>query len=245
MALPKFNDTPSYEMNIPSTGTKIKYRPFLVKEQKVLLIAFESQDEKQILEAMINTIRSCIVDSISINKLTTFDIEYMFIQIRTKSVGEKADLVLPCPKCESDCETSVKLDDIKVEGINNDIPLIKINDEYSLKLRYPKYVDVLEKTVKQKNDSFIERLYILIRTCLDSLQSNEERFPFDDETEEEIESFLDSLPGHVFDEIMKFAKDLPTLKHDLKYHCESCNEDHSRTLQGIADFFQFASPMKA
>lgn len=244
MALPKFSDTPIYEMIIPSTKMKVKYRPFLVKEQKVLLIAFESQDEKQILDAMINCIRSCIIDSISVKHLTTFDVEYMFVQIRTKSVGEKTTLLLPCPKCDADCETVVKLDDIQVNGVG-DLPVIKINDQYNLKLKYPKYTDVLEKTVKEKDTSMMGKLYVLVRTCLDSLESEEERFAFDDEPEQEVEAFLDSLSSEVFEKIMLFTRELPALTHDIKYHCESCNESHDRTLYGIMDFFRYASPTKA
>ena len=244
MALPKFSDNPIYNMNIPSTNQMVKFRPFLVKEQKVLLIALESQDEKQILEAILNCIQSCVQGKLNIKFLTTFDIEYMFLKIRSKSVGEKTDLLIPCVSCDEKCEVKVDLESIEINDIERELELIKINDEYSLKLRYPRYAEVMNKVTSTTEKNLVSQIYILIRTCLDSLMTAEERILFDDETPEEVESFLDSLPGEVFEKIMKFSQSIPALFHDIEYDCQSCNHHNVRSLEGLTDFFQYASPMK-
>jgi hypothetical protein len=243
MALPKFNDTPVYELTVPSMKKKVKFRPFLVKEQKILLIAMESRDEGQIANAILETIESCIQEDIPGKKYTPFDIEYIFLQIRSKSVGETATLNLPCLECEEVNETVVALQDIEVQGLEKELPLIKINDQYSLKLRYPRYQDALMLGGPSDEDT-AGQFYVAMRSTLDSLHSEDERIDFDEETREEVEGFLDSLPTSVFEEIVKFVNDLPSLTHSIKYTCTSCGHENSRNLTGLIDFFQYASPMR-
>jgi len=238
MALPKFNDIPQYELTIPSTKNKVSYRPFLVKEQKVLLIALESQDEKQVLNAIMNTIESCILDPIDVKKLSTFDVEYIFIQIRTKSAGETSDIGLACSNadCDHTNKVSVKLEDIKID-LPNEIKSIKINDQYTLVLKYPNYQELLNE-VDLNDKSQVNQLYGLLTSCLGSLNTDEERISFLDETKEEIEGFLNQLTTDQFAEVMSFANNLPKLKHDVSYKCEECGNENIRTLEGLADFFQ-------
>lgn len=246
MALPKINDSPIYNMEIPSTQKSITFRPFLVKEQKILLIAMESQDEAQILSAILNTIASCVQETISVTDLTVFDIEYMFLQLRAKSVGENAELGIECPTCKEVCSTTINLESLKLGTIPNP-PQIKINDQYTLQLRYPRYSEVLSKMkgLKGKDGSSIAlQLEILTQSCMDTLLTEEERIDFADETPEEINSFLDNLPTDIFDNLIAFAQDLPTLKEDVNFHCDKCNTDHTKKLEGLVDFFQYASPMK-
>ena len=241
MALPKFNETPVYQLTIPSTKRIVKFRPFLVKEQKILLIALESQDERQILEAIMNCIDSCTLEKINLPSLATFDIEYMFMQIRDKSVGEKTKLIFSCRECQTECETEVDLEDITIdipEGKNQ----IKVNDQYIIQMRYPNYGDLI-KELKDSNDkSAVEKLYDLVYLCMDSLLSDEEKISFRDETKEEVESFLDSLNPETFEKILTFTQNLPTLTKEAKYHCKVCEKEYERTLKGINDFFLYASP---
>jgi len=234
MALPKLNDKPKYEVVIPSTQKTVRYRPFLVKEQKVLMLAMESQDQKQILSSITDTISSCVEEDISVNKLTTFDVEYIFTQIRAKSVGETATVGIDCEKCEHNNEVVIKIDEIKID-VPQKIKKIKLNDKYSVTMRYPSYQFMLQDDVI--NGSSVEQLYSAVRMCLDYLETDEERINFDEETKEEVEQFLDQLDTNQFNEIMEFVNSLPKLTHDVNFKCESCGSDNKIVLEGIKDFF--------
>jgi ribosomal protein L44E len=246
MALPKFNDNPLYQLTIPSNKKFVKFRPFLVKEQKVLLIAFESKDEGQILEAIGSCIESCIQDKIDVKNLTTFDIEYIFMQIRSKSVGEKAELIFKCPTCDESCETQVDLENISV-SLPEKTSTVKINEKYTIQLKYPVYSDIVKEYRMNKSGntlSDVDKLYFLIKTCMDSLLTEDERIPFKDETQEEIDEFLDSLGTDSFNKILEFTQNIPSLEVDAEYTCKKCNENHTRKLKGMTDFFMYASPTR-
>ena len=243
MALPKFNDIPIYELTIPSTQKKVTYRPFLVKEQKVLLIALESADDKQILNAIVNTLESCIQDPIDVSSLTTFDVEYIFIQIRTKSAGESSTIGLMCKSCEHLNEVKVNLEEIHMD-LPKEKPAIKLNENYTLILKYPQYRSLLEEEITPET-SAVSQLYGVIIACLDSLNSDEERISFKDETQEEVEDFLNQLTTAQFDEIMNFVNGLPRLNHEVKFNCSECFTENARMLEGVSDFFQSPSLMKA
>lgn len=236
MALPKINEIPTYELTIPSTKQRVKYRPFIVKEQKVLLIAMESQDQKQILNAIINTIEACMISSIDIKKLTSFDVEYIFTQIRAKSVGEKSNISITCQKCDHANPVQVNLEEIKID-IPKTTMSVKLNDQYTIKLRYPKYIVMLQNEALQKAETMTETLYNLIIACLDSLQTDEENIKFDDEPQSEIVTFLETLNTQQFNELVSFVQDLPKLSHKVEFDCISCKHHNKVALQGIQDFF--------
>lgn len=236
MALPKLNDLPNYELVIPSTGNTVSYRPFLVKEQKVLLMALESQDEKQILRAVTETIRSCILDPIKIESLATFDIEYIFTQLRSKSAGETSNVNLKCSECEEYTEVAINLDEIKIE-LNNDNELIELTDKYTLKMKYPQYSGLLLQTESDDADTLTNAIFEMIIMCLDELRTEEEIIKFSDEPREEIENFLEGLTTTQLDLIMNFVNNLPKLEHKVDFNCNACNHENSLTLQGLQDFF--------
>ena len=158
MALPKLNDSPKYELVIPSTQKAVRFRPYLVKEEKVLMMAMESQDEAQVLGAITDTIAACVDDNIKISKLTTFDVEYMFIQIRAKSVGESIELNMACKECEHQTAVSVKLDDVKIDvpKVSN---MIELSDQISIEMRWPTYTAMLDSSVFNFGFGF---LYMII-----------------------------------------------------------------------------------
>jgi hypothetical protein len=235
MPLPIVNEVPRYTLTVPSTKKEFRYRPFLVKEQKVLLIALESQDNKQILSSIVDTISSCIDEDIDLSSLTTFDVEYMFTRIRAKSVGETSKIIVKCSECEADNEHEVQLDQITVD-VPDKIQNIQLNDKYTLKLKYPMYSHMTKADLSE-NASSSETLYHLTIGCLDSLQSEEENFSFKDETKKDTEDFLDSLTSDQFNMIMEFVNTVPSLSHDIKFTCTSCNQDNTYTLRGINDFF--------
>jgi hypothetical protein len=234
MALPKLNENVKYEVIVPSTQQAVKFRPFLVKEQKVLLMALESQDQKIILNSIVDTIDACVIDPLKTSTLTTFDVEYMFTQIRSKSVGESVEVNLICQECEHQTPTSIKLEDIKI-----DVPKaknqIKLNEQYTLNLKYPMYSSTIDHVIEDGSNT--EQMYKLIVSCLDSLETPDERISFSDETPEDVESFIENLNSVQFEGIMEFVQNLPQLKHDVDFVCEACKKENKITLQGMQDFF--------
>ena len=236
MALPKINDVPKYELVIPSTKQSVKFRPFLVKEQKVLLMAMESQDPKQIVNAITDTIKVCLLSDTDFNRLTSFDVEYLFIQIRAKSVGERSNLSLLCQECEKSTEVVVDLEKIFVDVPKTSMS-IKLNDQYTLKLRYPTYTSMLQNDIMTQTKSTTEMIYQLIIACLDSLQSQENNIKFDDEPREEVTKFLEGLTSQQFDQLVTFVQNSPKLKHKINFECKHCKHPNTITLEGIQDFF--------
>lgn len=236
MALPKINESPKYKVTIPSMKRDVFYRPFYVKEQKILLMAMESQDQELILKAMVDTITSCLEEDINPNSLTIFDVEYIFTKIRSKSAGESADIILSCKECSTDNEISINLEEIPTPEVTN-IEDIVLNDKYTLKLRYPKYNHMLESIQKEEKVTATSLILDLAMASLDKLLTEDEAITFDDETEEEKTQFLDNLNGDQFKKIMAFVEDLPKLSKDVKFKCEKCKHDNEYTLQGIQDFF--------
>jgi hypothetical protein len=233
MALPKINEVPKYFLEIPSTEKKLAYRPFLTKEQKILLIAMESQNQENILGAITDIIQTCVLEDIDIKQLTTFDVEYLFTQIRSKSVGETSKIGMKCSECETANEISINLEEIKVNKDNVPSNIIKLNDKYTLKLKYPNYLFTLKTTA----DSFTENMILLIVGCLDALMTEEEHISFKDETEADILDFIDSMTTTQFEEVLTFANGIPKLEHKVEFVCENCQHQNHGTLKGINDFF--------
>lgn len=236
MALPKINDVPKYDLTIPSTKAQIKFRPFLTKEQKVLLMAMETQDQKQILNAITDTIEACIVSQVDIKNLTSFDVEYIFTQIRAKSVGEKSNIAINCGECEKSTPVQINLEDIKIDVPKSNMS-VRLNDKFVIKLRYPKYQSMTMNEELQNADTMTEVLYHIVIACLDSLQSDEENIKFDDEPIEEVTTFLESLTSQQFEELMIFVKNIPKLTHKVEFDCAHCKHHNTITLEGIQDFF--------
>jgi hypothetical protein len=238
MALPRLNDTPKYDLVIPSLQETVRYRPFLVKEQKVLMLAYEAQDKKHILKAILDTIDACVDGSIEVNKLATYDIDYIFTQIRSKSVGETAEIQILCSECEQANEVNVNLGEIEIDAKVSSNNLVKINDTISVKLRHPSYSYFMD------NDEFFgegrsqtDMMLDLIISCLDSVMTEDEVIKISDEPIEEVRNFIDSLTTDQFGMITKFVEDMPAMKQDIKFKCNACGEENNRTLKGLDDFF--------
>ena len=236
MALPKINELPRYELTIPSSKQQVSFRPFLVKEQKTLLIALESQDESQILRAVVDTIGSCVYDPIKLETLATFDVEYVFTMIRSKSVGENANVNLKCTKCEEFTEVVIPLEDIRIE-IPEETPTVKLNDNYTIQLKYPQY-KALEKELNSSDpDTMTDAMIDMIILCLDKLRTEDELINFANETKENIMTFIESLNTQQFEDLINFVQSLPKLKHDVLFKCDHCDKDNEVLLQGLQDFF--------
>lgn len=235
MALPKINTAPEYELTIPSSGKTLRFRPFLVKEQKVLLIALESKDEKQVLSAINNTISSCVKDNINLSSLTTYDTEYIFTQIRAKSVGETTKVSSQCEQCSTSNEVTINFENIKMTSNTTADKTVKLNDQYSIKLKHPSYQDV--GLYLSRSETQTQKLIDSIVMCLDSLITEDEIIKFKEETKSDIEDFIDSLTTQQIEEIMQFINDIPTLSLDIDYDCVKCGHHNNITLKGLGDFF--------
>lgn len=235
MALPKLNSAPVYEMTIPSTGQNVTYRPFLVKEQKNLLIAFEAQNRRDLVRAVQRTIEACVEDNID-NNLTTFDVDYMFTKIRSKSVGETADILVPCSECQTKNEVKVDLDDVTVDS---EVPkmLVQITDDVSVQMKFPTYDDFLGNTSLLDSTTVTEALLQLIITCMDSVLTEEERYSLRDETAEDVINFLESMTSEQFEKVSQFANNIPNVTKTVSFLCESCGHENEKTLKGLDDFF--------
>jgi len=234
--LPNINKLPTYQTTIPSSQTKVSFRPFLTKEQKILLIALESQDEKQILDAIIQTLKACYQD-LDYQSLTTFDVEYLFTQLRSKSVGEKSKIALPCENCGHENQIEVDLEKISVDVPNEANMDIALTSQYTLRMKYPNYSFMMENAHLTNTESFTNVLMELMIACMDSLRTEEEKISFADEKHDDIVTFIDNLTSEQLEKIMEFMKSIPKLKHDVDFNCSKCQHENKYTLEGIADFF--------
>tara|TARA_X000000368_G_scaffold67102_1_gene48321 strand:+ start:3223 stop:3939 length:717 start_codon:yes stop_codon:yes gene_type:complete len=237
MPLPKIS-TPTYDLVLPSNGKKIKYRPFLVREEKVLILALESQDIKQISNAVKSTLKSCIqTRGVKIDDLPTFDIEYVFLNVRAKSVGESLDLVVTCP---DDNETTVNVqiytDDIKVvkdPEHDNEVPL---DAKLTLKMKYPS-MDQFIKNNFDVGDSTTDDTFEIVSLCIDTIYDDSDVWSASDCTKKELIDWVGDLNTSQFKEIEKFFATMPKLSHTMKVTNPKTEVESEVTLEGLASFF--------
>jgi len=230
MSLPLLNEVPNYELKIPSTGKKIKYRPYLVKEEKVLLMANESKDEAQIILAITDTVRACTNNKVPLETLTTFDLEYLFIKIRAKSVGEKVELSLPCEECQHRNITSINLDEVVCPVVDTETT-VKINDTVSVELQYPSYHEL------EPNEDETEAVFNIVTGCIKAVYNGDERIDIQDEPKETIRRFLESMTSKQFGLIADFVKNMPKVTHYINFDCTECGEHNEIEVKGIQNFF--------
>jgi len=236
MALPKLNEVPQYELTIPSTGKIAAYRPFLVKEQKVLLIANESQDRRQVLRALLNTIDACVPD-VDVTQLTGFDVDYIFTRIRTKSVGETAKVGLKCQSCDVTNEVTVNLENVySTQPPENNI--VKLTDQISVEMSYPKYNQVINsEKLLDDEASLTEKALETLKMCLTAVLTENERIALKDETAQEVDDFIGSLSNQQLETLLQYVNKVPQLKTDVEFMCEPCGHENKIEIQGINDFF--------
>jgi len=240
MPLPKIA-TPSYELELPSTGKTIQYRPFLVKEEKLLVIALESQDTKQITNAIKAVIRSCVLTkSVKVEDLPTFDIEYLFLNIRGKSVGEDIDVKIVCPDDEkTEVNISVNLDDIQVEKSKDHSNKIKLDKNLMMELKYPSLNEFVKSNFDPNdlNRSAMDQSFDLISTCIDKIYDQDEVWVAADCTKKEIKDFIESMNSAQFKQIENFFETMPKLSHTIKVTNPKTKVESEVVLEGLASFF--------
>ena len=238
MPLPKIA-TPTYELELPSSGETIKYRPFLVKEEKLLVIALESEDNKQITNAIKVVLKNCILTKgIKVETLPTFDIEYLFLNIRGKSVGEEIEVNVTCPDDgETQVKTTINLDDIEVQKDDNHTNKIKVDDSIMMEMKYPSLEQFIKNNFDFNDDNNIERSFDLIGSCIDKVYNEEEVWSLADCTKKEIDTFLEQMNSSQFQEIEKFFETMPKLSHSVKLKNPNTGVESDVLLEGLASFF--------
>jgi len=237
MALPKIN-TPIYELEIPSTGKKIRYRPFLVKEEKVLIIAMESEDPKQMASAVKDVISNCILSrGIKVNELATFDIEYLFLNIRGKSVGEEVEVLVTCPDDKTTrVPVNINLDDIQIQNNKEHSKDIKLDDNLTLRMKYPSMSEFIKNNFAQGQIN-VDDTFDLITGCVDQIFSEEESWASSDCTKKELNEFIESLSSKQFKEVEKFFETMPKLSHNIKVKNPETGVESEILLEGLTSFF--------
>ena len=240
MPLPKIA-TPSYELELPSTGKTIQYRPFLVKEEKLLVIALESQDTKQITNAIKAVIRSCVLTkSVKVENLPTFDIEFLFLNIRGKSVGEDIDVKIICPDDEeTEVTINVNLDDIKVQKSEGHSKQIKLDKDLMMELKYPSLNEFVKSNFDPNDTdrSAMDQSFDLISTCIDKIYNEDEVWAASDCTKKEIKDFLESMNTSQIKQIETFFDTMPKLSHSIKVTNPKTKVESDVVLEGLASFF--------
>ncbi len=241
MPLPKIN-TPTYELTLPSNRKKVKYRPFLVREEKILVLALESEDQKQITDAIIQIIGDCLITkNIDVTKLPTFDIEYLFLNVRSKSVGESVEVNITCPDDgKTKVETSINIDDIKVVKSKDHKLIVKLDDKYSMKLKYPSLDQFIENNfdfeMAEPNES-VSAAMSMLSSCIDMIYDEEESWDASESTKEELDDFIDQLNTKQFQEVEEFFRTMPKLSHKLKVTNPQTGVESEVVLEGLASFF--------
>ena len=239
MPLPKIN-TPTYEMTLPSTGKKIKYRPFLVREEKILILAMESENMKDITNSIIQILSDCILtENVKIESLATFDIEYLFLNVRARSVGETVDVNITCPDDgETQVEMSIDIDSIKVQKTRGHKNIIKLDDELSMKLKYPSLDQFVENNFEtEEGASEINQSLSMITSCVEMIYNQEESWEASDYSKKELDEFIEQLNTKQFKQIEKFFATMPKLSHTIAVKNPETGVESEVVLEGLASFF--------
>ena len=237
MPLPKIS-TPTYELEIPSTKKKIRYRPFLVKEEKILIIAMESQSDTEIANAVKDVLSTCILTKgVKVDTLSTFDIEYLFLNIRGKSVGEDVEVLVTCPDDnKTKVPVRINLDDIKIITHDDHKRDIKLDDSLLMRMRYPSINEFIKSNFST-SEVKSEDTFDLIISCIEQIFNDEESWSTSDCTKEEMNDFLDQLNSNQFKEIEKFFDTMPKLSHTVKVTNPKTKVESEVVMEGLASFF--------
>jgi len=243
MALPKVS-IPTYELTVPSSGEKVSYRPFLVKEEKTLLMAAEDQNVATITKAMRDIIFSCTDGEVDLKTLAPYDIEYIFLQLRGKSIGDVISLKLKKPEsidceeaeCPEGTEVSINIDDIKIDTSSMKDSKIELTEDIGIKLGYPQ-LETVQKYVVKGGGMSADGIFKMINDCIEYIWEGEEIYKAKDSTKKELTDFIESLNSIQFTKIRDFFESMPRLQHEITWTCSKCNKSAPLLLEGIDSFF--------
>lgn len=231
MSLPRL-ETPTYELILPSTEEKIKFRPFLVKEYKVLLTVLES-DAEEIYRTVIDLIDVCTFNKLQVTKLPNFDVEYLFLNIRAKSIGETSNLIVTCKSCQHKMEFAADITQAKVNKNEKHSKKIKINEDISIEMRYPNFKEIME--IYENSDS--EKIVDLVCNCIETILTKEKYYKLEEYGKEEIVEFVNSFSKEQFDKLENFFVTMPKLQYTITKVCDSCGTENKSVVEGLQNFF--------
>ena len=236
MSLPQIN-TPVHELKIPSTGKKVKYRPFVVREEKILLLALESEKQEEVTDAIIQIISNCIQTKIDLDSLSTFDVEYIFLNVRAKSVGEILEFSITCPDDgETQAEVEINIDDIQVVKDKSHTDTIDLENGYFIKMKYPTMKYIMEKKPDDKK-SLIDSTFEYAVECIDTIYNDEETWEAADSTKKELEEFVEQMNSKQYQKLQSFFATMPKLSHTVKVTNPKTGVKSDVTIEGLANFF--------
>ena len=233
MSLPKI-DVPEYTTELPSTGEVVKFRPFLVREQKQLLIA-QGGDEQQQTQAVENIVRDCTFEKINPGQYPAYDIEYLFLQIRARSVGENIDLILNCGKCENKQDAKFDITEVKVTKSQDHDYNINLESNLYLTMRDPNLAEMTK--LKTGEDLSSEEIIILLANCIKTIWKDNESFDVRDYPQPDLLEFVENLRPQHFNKIEEFFTSIPKLRHDIEFKCTKCEAENIAALEGLQSFF--------
>ena len=240
MPLPTIT-TPTYELNLPSTGKKIKYRPFLVKEEKILILALETRDQNQITNAVKDVLKKCVITrGIKIDDLPTFDIEYLFLNIRAKSIGEDINMIVTCPDDrKTEVDVTVYVDDIKVIKSKEHVKDITLDKDMTLRMKYPSLNQFIETNfdTEEESQTTVDKTFQLIADCMDTVYTKEDAWDSKDYSPNERLEFIEQLSSKQFKQVEKFFATMPKLSHTIEVTNPNTKKKSKIVLEGLADFF--------
>jgi hypothetical protein len=239
MPLPKIS-TPTFELELPSNGKKIKYRPFLVREEKILIMALESEDMKQISGAIVQILSDCILTkTVKVQELSTFDIEYLFLNVRAKSVGESVEVNITCPDDEeTTVQMEIDIDSIKVQKNPEHTDIIKLDDVLSMKLKYPSLDQFVENNFEfNENETDVDKSLSMITSCIDIIYDAEDSWSASDCSKKELDEFIEQLNTKQFKQIETFFTTMPKLSHTVVVKNPKTGVESEVVLEGLASFF--------
>ena len=240
MPLPTIT-TPTYELNLPSTGKKIKYRPFLVKEEKILILALETRDQNQITNAVKDVLKKCVITrGIKIDDLPTFDIEYLFLNIRAKSIGEDINMIVTCPDDrKTEVDVTVYVDEIKVIKSKEHVKDITLDKDMTLRMKYPSLNQFIESnfTTDDEAETLVDKTFRVVADCIDTIYTEEDAWDTKDYTPQERMDFVEQLNSSQYKKVEKFFSTMPKLTHTIEVVNPKTKEKGSVVLEGLANFF--------
>ena len=236
MALPQLN-TVNYELTIPSSDQVISYRPFMVKEEKVLLTVLESQDSKQITSAIKDIVEVCTFNSVKLDSLAMYDLEYIFLKLRSKSVGESAKLGFKCKECEELNEVDINLENITLTGNPKAEASISLTDIVGVSMKYPTVKNVERLLQENKDASSTDLIIAMIAASIVSIYDAESVYPAEESTPKELIDFIESLNKGQFAKLQEFFNEFPRLREEVKFTCTKCGTENEVVLEGLNDFF--------
>ena len=238
MPLPKLN-TPTYELTLPSSNRKVKYRPFLVKEEKILLIAMESEDEKEMQNAVNQILKNCILTrGISVDKLAVFDIEYHFLNIRGKSVGEDIKLNVVCPDDEvTEVEVSVNVEDVKIQKSDNHDSVIQLTDQVAIVMKYPSMEMFVKNNITGENQQKVDTIFDMTIDCISQVVEGEDVLEAKSFSKKEMLEFVETFDTQQFQKIQDFFETMPKLSHTIKVLNPKTNVESEVVIEGLSSFF--------